>query len=59
MALIPETPEELRGLLAVYGGEAYCPDCEAALDDVLAPVCPTCGEGVGCAPEYTPVRDKQ
>jgi len=56
LAFVPETHEELRTLLDQHGAEAYCPDCEATLDDVADWACPTCGEGIGAEPEHTLVR---
>jgi predicted amidophosphoribosyltransferase len=55
LCLVPETVEELRSLLAEHEGEAYCEDCEATVEPD-ADLCPTCGEGIGCEPEYRPVR---
>jgi hypothetical protein len=56
LAFVPETHEELRALLAEHEHEAFCPDCEATLDDPAANLCPCCGEGVGAEPEFTRVR---
>lgn len=57
LAFVPETQEELQALLTLHEGEAFCPDCEAAVD-LSDTVCPTCGEGIGSVPEHTPVRAK-
>ena len=56
LAFVPETHEELRNLLAAFEHEAFCPDCEATLDDPEDNLCPTCGEGVGAEPEFTKIR---
>jgi len=56
LAFVPESHEELRALLAEHEHEAFCPDCEAALDDCEENLCPCCGEGIGAEPEFTRVR---
>lgn len=58
LAFVPETHEELRAMLAEHEHEAYCPDCETALDDCEDDLCPTCGEGIGMVPEYVKTRKK-
>jgi rubrerythrin len=56
LAFVPESHEELRALLAEHEHEAFCPDCEATLDDPADNLCPCCGEGIGAEPEFTRVR---
>jgi len=58
LSFVPENHEELRELLRLHEHEAFCPDCEATLDDPEEDLCPTCGEGVGAEPEFTKVRPK-
>lgn len=58
LSMVPETHAELQALLMAYSHEAYCPDCEAALDDTAENLCPTCGEGIGMEPEFVKTRKK-
>ena len=58
LSFIPETHAELRAMLIAAEHEAYCPDCEATLDDTAENICPTCGEGIGMEPEFVYVRKK-
>jgi predicted amidophosphoribosyltransferase len=56
VVFVPETHAELKALLAEHEHEAFCPDCEATLDDCEENLCPCCGEGIGAEPEFVRVR---
>lgn len=58
LAYVPETHAELNALLTEHEHEAFCPDCETTLADLEANLCQTCGEGIGCEPEFVQIRPK-